>query len=109
MTNYNEEYYYESDDGNLFDDPGHPLKTINPKKKYFNELEATDQCKQYLTEFLAIQNCDCLRGMNRRETKCSCLTFMKQAGDSEEVDAIVRYMIHWARFSGQTKNQVFLE
>eukprot|EP00957_Ditylum_brightwellii_P209112 15360387-Ditylum_brightwellii.AAC.2 len=88
-------------------EPTHPLCKLHPNEKGYDAVSAKESCRKYLVDFLATQHCHCPKGMGQRETKCSCLSFMKEDSATVEVDCVANYMLHWAGLTGPTQNELF--
>ena len=88
-------------------EPIHPLRKLHPNVKGFDAVSAKESCRKYLVDFLATQQCHRPKGMGPRETKCSCLTFMKEDSATVEVDCVANYMLYWAGLTGSIQNELF--
>ena len=89
----------------------HPFLTLKPKKKDFDkEAALIIECVNFLKNHLANRKRRQPKGMNnRRPTKCNCLSFMKDDNNSDEVEAVARYMIYFGGLKGDEQKVIVSE
>jgi hypothetical protein len=116
MSDNDNEFDNDDNDSNdshqVWNGANHPLKTMNSAKKGFDGAQATNDCKSFLTDYLARRTCQAPKGQGRRKRSCQCLSFMVDDPDDdalEEVEATAGYMVHWAGMVGSSKSVVLAE
>ena len=89
----------------------HVLSQIKPYSKGFNEEEAIEKCAHFLTSHLALKTCSKPSGYSRRETQCTCLSFLVDDDDetAEVVQVVAQFMVQWAGLKFPAKKDLLEE
>ena len=87
----------------------HILKTVKPKAKDFNAVDAVEEILDWIVKTLAPQKCRQPTGSSQLVTNCRCLGFLELEDNERKALHVAEYLVHYAKMKRETKKELLYE